>query len=402
MTTSRELPRSAGTGPHRTLRAHDPAELLAQVRALLREIPRDCLALIGHRHRSSVVMCAHLPLTDAIAMGAPPMMGELLDELGRHGCTGAFALVVLGDGYGAVGQDAEGLVGACSLATAVLDAAEGRELLQARGAGAVFDIPEVWVIAEGHARPLRTDGIGHARPLRDVRDTLVEAQAVLAGEPRVRERTGDDPVVGAMRSALLGRADKWAPEVEPDTVGALWRAALSALNGLEGVPCRRDAGGRAPEPPAVPATVTHCEQVAQFLLALWRRPVRDAFLATLAQRGQELRLRRPEDVVDFMARSGHRPHESIRAGGEWYEAIARILAASRPTSRLEVGPLARGWANLAAVLALCAWWNQRLATAGRLADEVLDQDPDHELARLIQRMADAPLRPCRSPALGGP
>lgn len=387
----------------RTLRALDPTELLAQITLGLQDAPRDSLALVGHRDRCEVVVTTRSELWPLAGEDAAATLDHLIGLLRREGCTGAFGLVVLGDGRGPTGDASP--AGPAPLGGPVeepADEAAGirlavRVLVAARTEG--FDIPELWVLAHGRARevvvsvpagPLEPGtpidiGISDPVALGDVGSTLVAAESVLAGEQR---RVDGRTAVAPLRSLLLAGAGRAQPRPLPrPAITETWNIARASLRALDG-----PVGTGDPE-----RWMTACEHVRSFVVDLASPPRRDDFLVRLLGRGQDVAALADGDLTRLVEDPRCRPHESIRAGGAWYEALREMEAVTRPpvAGSADEGDaeLRAGWANLATVLALAAWWNHRFATAGALTDEVLHAVPDHSLARLVAVMAAGPVQP---------
>lgn len=379
----------------RTLRALDPTELLAHVTLGLQEHPRDSLALVGHRDRRTVVVATRSELDPIAGDSAPAVLVHLLASLRTAGCTGAFGLVVLGDGYeplaavggepcGAGDEDFAPVGRGLQLATRVLIAAYAED----------FDIPELWVVANGWAHgvclagpPGADVGIAVSRPvpLGDTGSTLVAAESVLAGEQSLRRR---DAPIAPLRSLLQAGAGTSGSRSGPHpAIQEAWSTTRAVLRGLASPSAARD-----PE-----RWMTACEQVRGFVTDLAAPGRRDEFLVLLLSRGQAPDAIVDADITPLVEDPTCHPHSSICAGGSWYEALRQLEAITRPPLRAPTddtaADLRAGWANLATVLALAAWWNHRFATAGALTDEVLAASPGHSLARLVAVMATAPVHP---------
>ncbi len=390
--------------PARTLRALDPTELLAQVTLGLQDVPRDSLALVGHRDRREVVVTTRSELWPLAGEDAEATLAHLIGILRREGCTGAFGLIVLGDGQGQPGDPDPAapsrpgdppLEEPADEATGVHLAA--RVLVAARTEG--FDIPELWVLAHGRAREVLVHlppgppgpdtpvdiAISDPVPLGEVGATLVVAESVLAGEQRHTDRR---TAVAPLRSLLLAGAGHSRPRPLPrPAITETWSAARASLRDLGG-----PAGTGDPE-----RWMTACEHVRTFVVDLASPRRRDDFLVCLLGRGQDVNVLADGDLSRLVEDPRCRPHASIRAGGSWYEALRSIEAITRPplagAGVTLDAELRAGWANLATVLALAAWWNHRFATAGALTDEVLSSVPEHSLARLVAVMAAGPVHP---------
>lgn len=378
--------------PPRTLCTHDPAEILVHASLLLGEPARDSLLLIGVRPDSSTALSVRADLPEAPGASWDLMIGRVLEPLASSGARRTAGAVILGDGRDHIPAGRVEELGIPSAAR-VLEIAAG-------GNGPAVLIGEVWVIAAGRARRvrLRGDGPGDG-PAVEVEEpialapadaTLAAVEAVAAGE--MLPRQGPDPVIGALRAGLAagGIAERRIAMPRPG-IESVWRAALEALAVLGDEPSNA--------PPE--ALMTACERVRELVGDLASVHRRDELLALVTGRGQGLGRISSERAIDVMTRSARRPHESVIAGGAWYEALRRIEAATRPAPGAEAAaPPARmvsGWASTACLLSLLAWWNHRFATAGTLVGTVLEHRPDHSLARLALVMATHPVRPGWSP-----
>ncbi|GAB2544699.1 hypothetical protein [Brachybacterium huguangmaarense] len=374
----------------RTLRAHDPAELAAQVELLMGEPLAGALAVLGHR-AGVLVLSARLPLgTDRMPAPGPAALDDLLAALAVEGCSGAFAVLAPVTGGGSPATQAVGE--AVSAAAALIEASRAPRRPR---------IDEAWVLAGAIALPVRRGGrsgahVGAPVPLAWTGSTLVAAQAVAAGT--ALPRPADIPAVRAhLLSARLGvtATPVTAPAIAPGVADA-WEGVLAAL-----AHCRDH-----PAPDGDEACVTACEHLGAFLRGLDAVPRADAFAAVFLGRGQEgPRLAAP----DLLERADAEPHDDVRPGGSWYEALRALEAAARPSPPLAPVPgrpeVPAGWPEAASVLALAAWWNLRFATSSALAEEVLRHRPGHRLARWAAVLADgwAPARwnPARRQDGGG-
>lgn len=372
--------------PSRTLCTHDPAEILVQASLFLGEPPRDSLLLIGVRPDAMTALSTRSDLPGAPGEPWDRMIERSLDALAGSGADHAVGALILGDGRDEVAAARIEELGIPCASRVLEMAGSGRR--------PALRIPELWVIAQGAARRLRCGGSGvrveDPVPLTPEDATLAAVEAVAAGE--VLPRRGPDPIVGALRAGLAsGAATERTVQVPRPAIEAVWRAVVEAVAALE--------TGPASAPPA--ALVTACERVHELVGDLASVHRRDELLALLVGRGQGLGRISSEHAIDLMTQSPRHPHASITAGGEWYEVLRRVEAATRPRTDPEgFAPPARmvsGWASTACVLALLAWWNHRYATAGALTDAVLRHRPDHSLARLAHVMATHPVRPVWSP-----
>jgi hypothetical protein len=432
----REMTSTQQTASPILLHADEPAELLAQARLFLGTVPRDCVVLIGHDTDHGAPLATMVSLSDVRAdlrdrgeVGTDPdgsahdatdmarrsLLGAQVLALRTHGCAGAFAIVVLEDGY---------LPCADEKNVDLAQWAAAQVLLAAHDVRGDFALAEVCVVLEGEAtrvRMLGTDREGMDLAVRAegeipaVEDTLVAAQAVAAGWV-----VPDEDLEGRAR---VRRA------------GAMMRAALVAAAG-EGVP----AGWAVPEGGADGPRVPELDRAAS---ALWRlrRGGSDALeersvsecehllpavsrLATIS--GWNTVLRQvvcggsvpvdgldpcPDDVlVALLEDPARRPDVDVRAGGSLYEALidlrelldGAVEAEPSPSSGTEESDLMRAWVHASVVLGLLAWWNHRFATAGHIADEIGRRPGREDLARLLTHLTEGPLRPAWRPDHAGP
>lgn len=382
---------SPGAVPSGRLRAQDPAELLAMARLHLQLVPRDSLVLIGHQRRRTTAVTLRTDLEMVLADGHGRRLEEVFDMLRAEGATGAFALVVLSDGYTMPDPG-------CS------SASEEREELGAFVASRIlmtalsmlpqeFDVPEVWVLEAGRARPFlmerAPDGeagfdlaSGPARDLGPISSTLVAADAVLAGG---RVPDGPDPA----RSALRGhrRALRAAEVVRPALpLRIAWGRACAAIDVL-GIGTVSDE-----------VQMTACEHLAEFVEAMAEPDSAEALLGLLAGPSTGS----IEEILLRVLRSPRcSPGASIRPGGRLFVALESVVEMSAPgPGEAVLGGRGEGWANTASVLSLVEWWNHRYAQGGDLADTVLARDPGHPLARCAAQLTTIPVPPRWRPRRG--
>lgn len=390
-------PRPPASAPHRprVLRTGDPAELLAHVRLQHGAITRDSVALVGFGSDRLGLVSVRVDLPSLLGSTAPVRAAHLLDALRGAGCSGAVGLVIAGDGYQAVTEDREDE--ALCAAVAVLAAATAREGMR---------LHRLWTLGNGWARPVEPHGraggasdggdlslaVGDPVPLGRCDATLVAADAVLAGERM--PAPSDEGTAMALRALLMagGGRDRRRSVPRPP-IAQTWEAVLAALGRVGG------AGG---DPGRF---VTACERVRELTEDLAAPSRRDALLALAVARGRGPGSPEASDVIAAMTDPDRRPDPSIRAGGAWYDAMALVEAAVRPhlggDDEIRDRRLLAGWANLAVILALLAWWNQRFATASGLCERVLEAVPDHALARWAAVLAREPVvvrRPPSSPS----
>lgn len=384
--------RAHGAPPRhqRTLRIHDPAEILALIRLELGAPPRDSIALVGFRDRRATVLSLRFDLLPLLRGDAAASLEEVLEVLARAGATGAAGVVVVGDGYEPVGEgraESEGVPGALRVLAAAL--------------GSAIELPELWVVASGGARPVRIDAprpvgpddeltvlLGDPVPLAAEDSTLVAAQSAFAGVRR--PRGSEDALVLSVRALLAAGVGASAPcRLPRPRIEETWRRAAAALREVE--------RGRGDGDPA--CEMSACELVRELVLDLASTARRDALLGHLITRGQGTAAAAGEDAIELLMDPSRRPHESICAGGSRYEVLRLVEAATRPAAGAGPGDgdprLVSGWANTAAMLAVLAWWNHRFATSAELVDAILRVRPDHSMARLVALLNEQVMPPWR-------
>jgi hypothetical protein len=395
------------------LHADEPAELLAQARLFLGSVPRDSVVLIGHDADRRAPLATMVSLHDVLldlghreeAPAVPAtdsLLGAQVAALHGHGCAGAFALVVLGDGYEPCAD--EKLVDLAHWAAAQVVTA-------AREMDGDFALPEACLVIEGEAtrvRVLGTDRDGVDLAVRAegaipaVEDTMIAAQAVAAGwvvpDEDVEGRRRLRRVGAIVRTALADAARPDAssadgrPVPDPDRVAAsLWRLRRGADAGLEG------------------RSVSECEHLLPMISALAPDDGWNTVLRMLVQEGSvpEKGLGDcPEDVLlTLIEDPRRRPGVNVRAGGSLYEAVVDLrwmLAGAieedmADGTGLPESDLARTWVHASVVLGLVAWWNHRFATAGHIAEEIGRRPGREDLARLLTHLTEGPLRPAWRP-----
>lgn len=371
------------SSPARTLRAADPAEVLAEARVSLQTIPRDCLILIGHADRRSSPLITCVALEHVLGDRDAVDLEHLMMVMSGHGCTGAFALVLAGSGYDETRTGDEETVRAA--ARVLLAAAH---LLPA-----TFDVPEVRVASAGQSRPvlmhITDDGdhdllVGPPESLAPIETTLVAAQAVASGTTIPSEDdTGHEALLSA-RADVLARCRQFPALPMEHT----WDRALTALHALR----------RGSHAPGSAAYVTDCEHVAAFLDTLTDPASVRVFLT---QCTQDARLREKisrDGVQTLVSESRLRPQRRVCAGGPWYEALdamAGILTPQRGKKFSDSRDEARD--NLDLLIAILAWWNYRFATSGQRADAVLERSADDPLALLLAEITRIPVAPAWCP-----
>lgn len=366
----------------RLLHAHDPAELIAEARIALGQIPRDCLILFGHDGQGSSPLVTRSDRRHLLAAGGREHLENHLELMRRRGCRGAFALIVLGDGYESVPEELPGEIAAAA-GTVLLSTA--RSMLPDP-----FAIDHLWVVGGGVGRELALGetteeeaGLRVLPPcaLRAFSTTRSAAHAVLSGQP-----TPLDPAAGG-RLAAAG-ADLRLRPLAPDRVDT--RDLFSA--GREAVG-RLDVGGARERE----TYVTDCEHVALLLSAVAVDSLHWELLALCVERGQRRPIDRDRLLQDLTGDPSWRPTTDVCAGGSWYSALEklRVMAGARAEgTHGEQGEIAEAaWRGLTVMLVLLSWWNHRFATAGELVDELWARDPASTLAPLLARLTDEPIAP---------
>lgn len=367
----------------RLLHAHDPAELIAEARVALGQVPRDCLLLFGHDGEHNSPLVTRSDRSHLLAAGGREHLENHLELMRRRGCRGAFAVIVVGDGYGSVSEQllAETISGG---GTMLLSTA--RHMLPEP-----FEIDHLWVAGDGISRELLLGDdtqeayelwISPPSPLPPYESTRSAAHAVLTGQQTPQEVTAD----GAL-AALAG--DLWLRSMDPDRTDAhtLFAAARKAVARLE-------AGARTGDPETY---VTDCEHLSQLLSALAVDSLHWELLALCVDRGQEDPIDRDRLLQELTSDPSWIPDLDVRAGGSWYLALEKcrvaagsVIAGPQPQQRLLAE---EAWRGLTVLLALLSWWNHRFATAGGLVDELWTRDPDSTLAPLLARLTDEPIAP---------
>jgi hypothetical protein len=376
--------------PGRHLRAaDDPAELLAEARLSLHEIPADCLLLAGTGARGRPPVLTRSPLHDLLAPRGPENLRRHLRLLRERGGDGVHALIVIGDGRQHVleplVQEVLARSGALLRGTAATLAPAGPELLSLRGA------------ADGRCWELAPDDPGHAgtglralpaAPLREFSATRVAAGAVLGGRA-IPHEVAPDPLLGEIGRALRLPPPDLASTADPGLLLAEAGAALDALR-------------RAPRELGSAEGMTKCEQIARLLSALAVDRLHWELLAQLVEHDGAPRIDRETLLQELVHDPRRRPHEDVCAGGRLYVRLEEMrctaLAALDGAAPAARGTARPAWRALTALLVLLAWWNHRFATAGRLVDELREREPDSTLAPLLSRMTDTPVFPAWWPS----
>lgn len=367
----------------RLLHAHDPAELIAEARIALGQIPRDCLLLFGHDGEHSSPLVTRSDRSHLLAAGGREHLENHLDLMRRRGCRGAFAVIVLGDGYGDVSEQllAETISrgGTMLLSTA-------HHLLPEP-----FEIDRLWVAGGGASRELLLGEetqqayelwISPPSPLRPFDSTRSAAHAVLTGQPTPQELSAHSALPALAGDLRLRRLE---PDgTDPQTVFAAAREAVARL----------DAGTGTTNPETY---VTDCEHLSRLLSALAVDSLHWELLALCVDRGQAQVIDRDRLLQELTSDPAWIPDPDVRAGGSWYLTLEKCRAAA---SAIAIGPEApqrllaeEAWRGLTVLLALLSWWNHRFATAGGLVDELWAREPDSTLAPLLARLTDEPIAP---------
>lgn len=373
--------------PTITLRPHEPAELLAQAHLCLGTVPRDSIVLVGRRSPGGSAIAARIPLEVILEADAPQEFLSQLALLGQHGCDGAFAVSLAGDGLEPCTEESRDravLAGVRLLAgiTALLPG---------------FDLPEVWVIGGGTAMPVLLEpvgddaydlGIGPQEPLPPLRETLVALQAAHAGLQMPADET-------ARRQRLLQAASRVSAVRAPRPLAPLsllWERAAPALSALAG----QTPGATDPAP-----SMTHCEQVRAALESLSSPGGAEELLALLVDTGFEGPAALETVLWDLVNDPTLVPLANVCAGGDDYRTIEDLRALlgdgrGGEDHRVCEDPAA-AWSALTAALCVLAWWNHRFATAGDLADALGEAQPGDPLAPLLARLAGSSIAPAWEP-----
>lgn len=392
----------APASPDRTLRAGDPAELLAMVELQLGAPLVDSVALIGHRDRLTAGVTVRIDLPGAGGEAPDPgPLSALLCRLAMTGADGAFGLVVVGSAIApdphSRGEDAQGdASGGIETARLLLLLAEEIELVQG---GVGLEIEELWVLSGGEAIRVHRDALAgdvRADPpilLAPPDSTLVAAQSVALGVPRLLAQPEVVPTLRATLPRVLSahRPASLPPKLLEERLEHLVALlAQSAVPPLEG---REDAW-----------SMTVCERLCDLIGMAADPVIRDELICAVLSRGQR-RAIRPQTMFDVLVFSPQRrPHRDICAGGSWYRALEtceRTLREDPGAPRhARTEDQEQAWIAVACALALISWWNWRVATAGSLIDEVVRRHPLDPLAGLLHSMMGTPVLPAWDPRRG--
>lgn len=367
----------------RLLRAHDPAELIAEARICLGLIPRDSLVLFGHDGRRTSPLVTRSDRRHLLAPEGREHLENHLELMRRRGCRGAFALLLIGDGYESVPEElmieTAGRAGAMLLTTARFGLVEP------------FVIERLWVVGAGTGRELVLGQgstqeeirlwVSPPRPLREFSETHAATHAVLTGHQTPR----DLPLGGVLAAA---GADLRLRGVDPDRTDArdLFDAARAAVSRL-GAGAAHDHD----------RYVTDCEHLALLLSAVAVDSLHWELLAQCIDRGQDRPVDRDRLLQELTKDGRWRPHADVCAGGSWYSTLETLRVVARVRAEATSGEqevLAEAaWRGLTVLQALLSWWNHRFATAGDLVDELWTRDPGSTLAPLLSRLTDEPIAP---------
>lgn len=367
----------------RLLHADDPAELIAEARICLGLIPRDSLLLFGHDGRRTSPVVTRSDRSHLLAPGGRENLENHLELMQRRGCRGAFALIVLGDGYESVPEAA--MAEMTDLAGAVL-------LTTARfGVREPFEIDRLWVAGGGTGRELVLGSettpeeiqlwVSPPRPMRAFAETRSASYAVLSGQPTPQDLLVSGSLAAAGSDVRLRSVDPGRTDARGQFEAA--RAAVSRLGA--GTAGKHES------------YVTDCEHVALLLSAMAVDSLHWELLAQCIDRGQGRSVDRDRLLQELTTDGFWRPHTDVCAGGSWFTAIEKLRAvahARAATSDREQGELAEAaWRGVTVMLVLLSWWNHRFATAGDLVDELWTRDPGSTLAPLLARLTDEPITP---------
>ncbi|PWH05854.1 hypothetical protein DEO23_11710 [Brachybacterium endophyticum] len=392
--------------PDRTLRADDPSELLAETYVTLGDVPRDCLVLIGHVDRLTSPLSTRVALRDLRCADDPRPVGleRHLGILRVAGCTGAFALSIAGNGLApSDGLPTTAGVQVENARRVALGVVQAATLLEPDG----FDVPEVWVLADGYAEryALEVDDRGGARlaaphppeVLRNPQDTLVAVQEVRAGRVMPQDES-------ACENTLRGLGDQVRSLPAGDGPGANrgrrtswrqhWQQLPELMHRAAGL-----AGGGGDQAAPDGEQMTLCEQLVVLRERLAGSGAPAALLRAVIDPDPPASPRTLEALVARIWQDGSlRPPRAICAGGEGYKAMERLRVVFEGTGELPLtGETLRAWSSVSASLGILAWWNHRFARAGEIAEEMLVRRAEDPLAPFLLQLADLPSVPPGDP-----
>ncbi|WP_172797060.1 DUF4192 family protein [Devriesea agamarum] len=407
------------TAPFRTsgssLAAHDPSELLAYAVLACGSVPVNSLILIGYIDRREAVMVLRvhlgdLPNEDASLDSLQHALTDVADALRHRGCTGALMLMIGSAPYGnatAVEPNDESLE---PLAEAIADlAVRAVPLIQAFWQGMGVDIPTCWCIESGRILSVSSDGSLSLKPARALipwMDTRYAAATVARGIPLPPLRLTDPYIPSEQHRRIqhLVYAEE-APgcTLEPRRA---WERFVTA---------RRTVGSQ--WPPATDTETTDstmdteapmamCERIRTLMTSIIETSARDDLIAYFVQLSAMTPLTESDAIKGLVRDPMLHPHPYLCAGGSWDDDLAALVAIGVPSP--EITPhqaghtLVGGWAQAAAVHALLAWWDARLATASQRALKVLTHVPGHPLARLVLQLTETGLLPAWAEHLMSP
>ncbi|MGP9845519.1 hypothetical protein [Brachybacterium sp. 107] len=373
----------------RVLHPYDPSEFLAETRICLRQIPTDCLIVMGCGESGQPPVVTTSELSDLLAPGWADRLEQHLELLLSRGCRRASAMIVVGDGDGELPEPA---VEELTVRLSARFLATAAHLLPDP-----FPLESLWLVANAQCRQVirgEPDGdeerllVSPPQPLRPFQETRAAADEVLVGRSIPRPPR-DEP-----RLELVGRhlhLTRTALDAAVDP-GELFARARDALRRLR-------AGA---EGPAAPRFVTDCEHISELVSAVAVERLHWELLARCVDRGNAAPIDR-EQLLQILVRDGSwTPDVDVCAGGDWYVAIQQlrdVVAAGCADPALPNHGIAReAWRGLTAMLVLLAWWNHRFATAGGLVDELWEREPASTLAPLLARMTDTPIFPAWWPS----
>lgn len=372
---------------HRTLRADQPAELLAAARLAFGTVPRDCLLMAGHSGCGTPPILTSSPVAEMLLGSGREHLEHHLTLLRERGRTAAVALLVIGDGTSPVDDDelAEWLGG---LAPMVLDTA-------ARMLPEPFPLHPLWVLGGGtvHQVLLERDeasagGSVWISPPEDLPPfdrTHVAMEAVLEGRS-VRQDLPGRQQLRCVGDRLELRPDPTASAADTAAMFSHTRTAVSRL----GASTPR---GRTQDE----QFMTDCEQLGAMLSALAVDAVHWELLALCADRGSARSIDRESLLQQLTSDPSLRPHSDVCAGGDWYTTIELLreaaAAAMNGADPVSASVATAAWRGLTAVLSLLSWWNHRFAAAGELVDDLATRDPGSTLAPLLATLIDTPIVP---------
>lgn len=402
MSTTESLP------TRHTLRTDDPSELYAEAQLLMHGDVSNRLVLIGHHDRRAVDAVSAIPLSYLLGAEDPLAMAMVtLDLLRSQGATGAFALIVAESpetpGDAAQDPDEAELLPGAPLGFQLLCAAR---LLDPIG----FDIPEVWLIADGRAQPLDivtpdegssaspdaeiSLAIGPVRDLVPPEETSVMAQAVIAGRPLpLSRRTREERLTAVHPACRQGLRRARRTPGTSGSGGEVWARSWEAVQDV----LARVRGGC---PEGIDAE--EADLIATVLRRLAHREDFEALLEHFIRRGNRTDVAGELLVPEITRDPRLRPHADVRTDGAAHEAVEDLLLLAESLELEERTPEGAEEIDGAIVnlhLLLCAldWWQFRFATASAHAGEALQRAPWRTFAQCFVEMTAVPLVPAWQP-----